>query len=192
MGLFSFGRFGKSVGGMPPSDLKSIYLSNDPQTLARLRHAIWGDWYHEFEVKSFPNVHGIFRFNSHNDKTCKTTLRDCTCEDLTEDGKIIRPCVHMYRLAIETGQFDEWVRNPQVEKSVREMRTPLFNNFYNYVISRGYYEEPHEWYASKKTFDELKSLGLIRGDQKKYYLTPLFMDNAAAWVYYTMTDPRRK
>jgi hypothetical protein len=178
--------------GLFKTNTTGNFLTNEEYPLSRLRHALWEDWYHGFEIKTFPNKHGIFRPNGHSEKTYKATLKDCTCDDRAEDGTLIRPCVHMYRLALETGDFEAMVRNPQIEKAVREMRNPLFNNFFQGVIARGYYSEPHQWNLSRVTFEELKTLGLIQGEQKEYRLTAFFMDNAAAWVYYTMTDQRSK
>lgn len=171
---------------------QSHFVTDEDLPLSRLRHAIWGDWFESFEIKKFPKPHGVFFLDSGKKSSYTATLKECTCNDRTDSGTLIRPCAHMYRLAIETGKLQAEIGDTDVPKIIHEMRTPLFNSFYNGVISRGYYRMPHKWSLSSVTFEEIKALGLIRGDKEEYWVTDYFFRNATAFVYFTMIDPRRK
>ena len=186
MGLFDFI---KNMGA-PSADLKRLYLTNDSRTLARLRHAIWGDWNFSFEIAQVGGMpQGTFRSHRQSENVRHVTLSKCDCGDSTEDGKPIVPCQHMYRLALETGRFEEFVKNRQVETIVREMRDPLYKAFSKIVLS-GYYECAGTWNGSAKTHDELVQLGLIRDIGDEWLFTDYFINNAAAFNYYVCMDSR--
>lgn len=171
-------------------DLKMLYLSNDPQTLARLRHAIWGDWYYSYRIKIKENSwQGEFRPSRFNDDAYHTTLRECDCEDQTEDGKPIKPCCHMYRLALEVGLFETYMNDLKVKAIVKGMRGPLFNVFSD-IVCGGYYELVKEWKKSKKTHDELVQIGLIKDVDGGWQFTDYFLEHAAAFNYYTCLENR--
>lgn len=190
MGLFGFGKSGQ--GGRKaahPLDLASLYLTNDSQTLARLRHAILGDWNFSFEIRQTPEPAGTFRTVRMSETVYHATLRKCDCGDSDEAGKPIRPCQHMYRLALETGRFEEMVASPEIEALVRGMRDPLFNTFRNIVFG-GFYESARKWTGSKKTHDELTSMGLICDVGDQWRFTDYFLQNAAALNYYVCIDSR--
>lgn len=175
-----------------PSAGHDLLLTNEDYCLSRLRHAIWGDWFYSYEIKTSPWPSGVFMNREKNRICCHADLKKCDCNDQREeDGSRIVPCHHIYRVALESGHFRKVVSNPQIEGFIRDMRDPLYNAFLNRIIERGYYGQPGKWSGSAKTFRELQELGLLQGTQERYELTPFFKDNAAAFVYYSMTDPRR-
>lgn len=175
----------------PPAG-RDLLLTNEDYCLSRLRHAIWGDWFYSYEIKTSPWPSGIFKNREKNRIYCHADLKKCDCNDQREeDGSKIVPCHHIYRIALESGRFREVVNNPKIEDIICNMRDPLYNAFLSRIIERGYYSQPGKWSGSIKTFGELQGLGILQGTQDRYELTPFFKDNAAAFVYYSMTDPRR-
>lgn len=171
-------------------DIDSLYRTNDDYTISRLRHAIFGDWFASYEMILKPWPIAKYYNQAHRRVICSTTLEKCNCGDCREDdGRLIVPCHHMYRLALESGRFAEIIDNPEIKQFVSDMRTPLFNSFLE-LVNSGNYEMVKTWHRSKTTFEELEQLGIVQGDQEDYTLTPFFKKNAAAFIYYTLTDPR--
>ena len=184
MGLFTFLQSILSAG--------DPLLTNEDYCLSRLRHAIWGDWMYSYEIKTGFRPRGIFKNTKMSRKLCHADLVTCDCNDSREeDGSRIIPCQHIYRVALESGRLGELLVNPEIETMVKGMRDPLYNAFLSSIIERGYYGDSRKWSGSRKTFDELESLGILQGSPEEYSLTDFFRKNAAAFVYYSMTDLRR-
>lgn len=184
MGLFDLFKKPVPVGQNP-------LLTNDDYCLSRLRHAIWGDWFHSYEIRTLPRPNGIFKNRDKSRILCRADLTKCDCNDQREeDGSRIVPCHHIYRVALECGYFQQLINDPKIEGIIRNMRDPLFRAFMDGIIAHGYYSLPQKWAGSMKTFNELLELGILQGTKEEYVLSQFFRDKAAAFVYYAMTDPR--
>lgn len=153
-----------SVDTISDEEFRRMYIDRDSRVLTRLRHAMIGYGNPERET---------------------TTFHSCTCGDE-------KPCIHMYRLALDSGRIKKAVGNPEIENLVRGMRNALYEVFTT-CVHGGYYEcGVHRWSHSKITFKELTDLGIISGDLRSCAWTPFFLDNIVAFIYYVYTDPRNR
>ena len=163
---------------------KKLYLTVNPYALRNLRFAIIGYACNDLKIGYFPKLHATFYISEANNARQKVDLDRCTC------GEENVPCIHMYRIALETGELFKLIKNQQVKDIIDGMPDKVYRVFEE-TIHGGYYEKPDIlWNHDKKSFKELVLLGLLQGDPKNYQYTRLFLDNVHAFIYYTYTNPR--
>lgn len=161
------------------------YFNPHHEQMVQWKHAVIGDKISKFKISKLLGLHA--KITTSGGTTYRVTLENCECSMFQKNQK---PCVHMMKLALETGIYDE-IKDVAMEK-IRSLSDRAFLCFSDFLYY-GYYEEKHK--AEKypqKIFREISEQNLIEFNNPEFEYSNFTKENIIAVIYATFSDPRYK
>jgi len=159
---------GKKMPSASQADL-SVFFLDEPQRYVRFKHACIGDYsFHEIDPGA--------------------TLSGCSCGDFRKFGF---PCHHMYKVALDSGVYDNLFCGHEELIARIETLSPSAFAMFGEALYGGYYEGTHSLKFLKRYKTPIVESGLVEVvSEKEYVYSESVRENLYFVIHYVMSDDR--